>query len=112
MKLSTTPMNVNNLKDLPSLLRALAPWIAQLSDAINSPQLTMTDNLALQIIQVTFPGARQSVTTSHNLKATPTGYVLIGSNAAVSIYAGTDTTNASQISLAASGAAKVSVLLF
>ena len=112
MKLSTTPQNVNNLSTLPALLKALAPWISQINDAINNPLLTITDNLSLQIISVTFSSANQSVTTAHGLKTTPKGYILVGSNAAVSIFSGTGATNANQISLQASAKATVSVLLF
>lgn len=112
MKLSNTPPNLNNLKDLGSLIRTLAPWVQQMSDAINNPQLTITDNLALQIITVVFGAAKASVTTAHKLGIKPTGYIPIGLTKAMTVFNGTGTTNTQQISLQSSAAGTATILIF
>lgn len=112
MKLSSVPQNLKNLKDLESLLTALAPWVSQVSDAINSPQITLTDNVLITTISVVFGAVGANIATYHKLGTIPKGYIIIGATAPMQVYDGTGANTSNVINLRSSGTGTARVLLF
>lgn len=69
-------------------------------------------NLGGNVVNYTFAVAATQYAIAHGLPYTPRGYIVIGADAAVSVYNGTTAWNDTDIYLEASAATSVTLMVF
>lgn len=113
MKLSRIP-DISNLKpeQLADVIKFVAIGFKDIYDALGN-RLSFADNFGSQIIDVSFTAANTDLTIQHTLNRVPTGYVVLRSNAAATLYdTGGTNWNKTAIVLRSSAIANVTVMVF
>ncbi len=104
---STT--NVSNVESLDELKRFTAIALTDIANAVNG-NLTFTDNLSIQAIDVTFPTANTVSTVPHGLGRVPLMWISGNISANSVIYQG-HAADVNALYLAASAACSVRILV-
>lgn len=106
-----TIQDVSNTDTWEELRRYVSITLDDIVAAING-RLTFGDNVSTQVLSVTFSAANTSVTVPHTLKRVPSGYVLCGASAAMSIYNGSSANDKNNIYVKSSATGTASILVF
>jgi hypothetical protein len=105
---STEIDRIEKPEDQPRFISMALNQIAQ----ILNNGLGFSDNFNAKTLTISFSAANTDVATIHGLGRVPTGYIVIGSSAATSVYDGASANTASLLYLRASAATTVKVLVF
>jgi len=106
----TVAANLSNVSQ-EDLGRFTSQFTEQVKDAING-NLSFADNFKAQTVSVTFDSANAEVQVSHGLKKTPTGYIVVGTSAAMSVYDGSSSNTAELFYVRSSATGTARILLF
>lgn len=106
----TAAADVSNVKG-DDVQRFVSAFLTQTQDAING-NLTFSENIKAKVVSVNFTSANNQVQVSHGLGQTPTGYILVGSSAAMSLYNGTSANTGELLYIRSSAVGSASVLVF
>lgn len=104
-------IDMSNIADLEDFIKWSSIQNKLIVTIING-QLTFGDNIAAKIVSFTFPTANADAVINHTLSTVPRGYILIGSDVAMSLYDGTQPSNDNQITLKSSAAGTARILFF
>lgn len=102
--------NIENLKDLPIQMKQLSELLKDFYTILTNG-FTFGDNFKGTIVDFEFTSANAQSSISHGLNFIPKYYVVIKSNAALSVY-NTKAPDASNIYLFSTATGKVSILIF
>lgn len=103
--------NVSNLTTWESLRDYTSILLGSIVDLV-SGNLSFQDNHKCSIIDYTFAAANTQYAITHGLGFAPSGYFLIGSSAATTLYNGGSTWTDKHIYLKASVATTVKIVIF
>lgn len=109
-KLKAAP-DVSNVRDLEDLKRFSKQILSDIFDTVNGG-LEFKSNIWSDIQDVVFVSANAETQVPHSLQKVPTGYVLVGSNVAATLYNGASTWTKTHIYLKSSAVVSARVLIF
>jgi len=109
MRLSAAP-DVERVKP-EDLARYTSIFLTQVVELLNN-NLSFADNFNAKILTITFSSANVEVATIHGLGRVPSGYIVLGSTAATSVYDGASANTSSLLYLRSSAVAQARVLVF
>lgn len=109
MKITASP-DVERVKP-EDLARYTSIFLTQVVEAFNN-NLSFDENFNAKTLSITFGTANVEVASIHGLGRVPSGYFLIGSNVAMSIYDGASANSASLLYLRASASGVGRILVF
>lgn len=105
----TQSADISNVK-AEEFQRFASIWIKAANDIING-QLDF-GNFRAQTLSITFIASGTEVASPHNLGRTPTGYLVTGANAAMSVYDGSTANTESNLYLRANASGTARVIVF
>lgn len=108
MKITASP-DVDRVKP-EELARYTSIFLSQVVEKFNK-NLNFTDDFSGNIINVTFSSANVDVASIHGLGRVPSGYIILGASAAMSVYDGASANTSSLIYLRSSAAGVAKVLV-
>jgi len=103
--------NLFNLKTLEELARFTSIMMNDVIRVING-ELSFQDNLNTKFVDVSFTAANTETIINHDLGRIPSGYFVVTSNAATSVYSSTTASTQSLIYLKASAISEVKLIVF
>lgn len=106
-----TDYNFSNLEEAKEIARFLNRFTSDLTDIVNG-NLEFGSNIKSSVISINFTAANSDIGVDHGLGRVPTGYILVKSNAACSIYDGSALANAKTITLKSNAVANTKILVF
>lgn len=109
--MKVNPIDTSNLTDLESISRFVSISLSNIISAING-NLSFADNFAAQTIGATFTSTNVDVAFAHNLNRVPSGYIILNSSAAMSVFSGNASFTAGTITLRSNAVGNVSLLVF
>lgn len=106
----TASTDIQNVKpeDVPKFTELALEDVVK---AINGG-ISFSDNIDCKIVPITFGAANTQQAVGHGLGRVPSGYLVVSSNVATSVYNGSSGSSTSQIYLQSSLPATVSLLFF
>ena len=107
----TQDSNIDRLNEPKEMARYIAIIFDQLQRLLNNG-LGFADNFDAKIVSMTFSSANADTTIGHNLSRVPSGYVVLSSTAALSVYNGSRASTAQNLTLRANATGTVSLLIF
>lgn len=108
MKMSS--LDISNVKTFEDLTKFSSLLFSQISGAINNG-LNFSDNFQARTLTANFTAANEDLGISHGLKRVPAGYIVVGANAALSVYDGSSS-DADIINLKSSAVGVARILIF
>lgn len=108
-KVSNT--DVGNLSSYEQLQRFSANLFREIRTVVNNG-ITFTDNFNAKVVSVSFATANEEVRIEHNLGRIPTGYLLLQTSAATTLYDGVSPNTVDYVFIRASGVADTTVMVF
>ncbi len=106
----TSGVDIDRLQTEDEVKRWVSLAFDQLQSLINGG-LSFSDNFNAKILSITISTANVDVASLHGLGRVPSGYIVLGSSAATSVYDGASANTSSILYLRASVAATVKVLV-
>lgn len=111
MKLKV-PYDISNFTyDDPEFIKNLSQTINALAQIING-RINFSENCQVRIASVTFNSANVQQAINHGLNKVPSGFIMIGSKAAVRVYNGTTPNSAQVMYLQADVATTANLMIF
>lgn len=107
----TQSTDFDRLQTLEDLKRYLNKFGEDVVAQVNGG-LTFAENLDATTVSVTFSSANTDTALAHGLNRIPTGYILVGSTAAMGLYDGVNASTASLLYLRASATGTARVLIY
>ena len=108
----TAPITMNNLNTSdPNYNVYLSQLLNQMQSIING-RISLTDNCYTQLISAQFKSANTNQAFPHSLNKIPTGYILVGAQAATNLYDGTQGNSVNTIYLRSTVATTARILVF
>lgn len=108
----TAPITMSNLTtNDPNYNVYLSQLLGQMQSVLNG-HVSLTENCYTNVISAQFKSANTSQAFPHNLNKIPTGYILIGAQAATDLYDGTQSNTVNTIYLRATVATTARILVF
>lgn len=101
---------LSNLKTIEDLTRYTSAFASEVGQIVNS-NLTFNDNFLAVTLSFVFTASSTTVGIQHGLGKIPSGYIVIGTDAAMSVFDGNQENTASTIFLQASAAGTARVLV-
>lgn len=108
---SVAQSDFNDIKDFEAAKPFLTRLCNELIKIING-NITISDNVAPYLVDVVFPAANTEVSVPHVLRFEPSGYLKVGSSAAMTIYNGLTANTADRIYLRSSAIGTAKIWIF
>lgn len=105
------PLTTSNIKTIEDLVKYSSITFSSIIDAING-NLALSDNIRLEIQNVTFTQANVDTVVRHGLGYSPNGYIVVGNSSNVTIYDGLRPSTNDALYLRATGSTNAKILLF
>lgn len=103
-------VDIDRLNGEEEVKRWISIALDQIGQILNNG-LSLTDNFNAKFITVSFPVANSEVAAPHGLGRVPSSYIILGANAAMSVYDGTSTSTASVLYLKSSAVGSVRLMV-
>ena len=104
-------LNLSNTKTVEDVSRYYSIVLDEIKGIING-NVSFAENIQCSRITATFVSAGAEIIVNHALGLAPTGYFVVGRDAAITVYDGTTPWTDKYISLRAGGAGTATVLVF
>ena len=107
------PYEVSNFEstDAPGFLSTLARALNTVVQVING-RINFVENCQVKIVTVVFNAVNTQQAIQHGLNKIPTGFIMVGTRAAVRVYNGTNVNSSQTIYLQADVATTVTLMIF
>lgn len=89
----------------------LLPFLKDLRDQVNG-SLQFDQNLKTQTVHTSFGATNTDVAVSHNLGTVPSGYILAGASAPMSLFNGSKANTASLLYLRSNNVGSATIVVF
>lgn len=109
MKISASS-DIDKLK-AEEVQKYVALYLDQVTNLVNG-NLSFADNFNAKLLTVTFSAANTDVASIHGLGRVPSGYFLVGSTAAMSIYDGASANTSSLLYLRSNATGTARLVVF
>lgn len=107
----TASSSLSNLESVEELRRFVGAFSDNVASALNS-RLTFSDNFLASIITFVFTGANTTLGMPHKIGVIPSGYILVGTTVAMSLYDGEQANSTDTLFLRSTAAGTAKVLVF